>query len=424
MEAWADHPRVASWQRRALIAGVAGAAVCAVGAFLSPAQFFRSYLVAYLYWMGVALGCLGVGLLHNLTGGAWGRVIRAFLEAGMRTLPLVALFFVPIAIGAGHLYEWTHTDVVAADELLRHKSAYLNLPAMLIRAALYFAIWIGFAVLSTRLSERAHSASGVGAAAAARRLKLSSAPGILLYVLTMTFASIDWAMSLDPHWFSTIYGVIFIVGQALSGFALAIVLLAALRDDEPLAGAVTQDHFHDLGNLLFAFVLLWAYVSLSQLLIIWSANLPEEVPWYIRRFHGGWQYVGLALVAFHFVLPFFILLSRIAKRRSVILARVAVAILVMRYVDLYWMVGPELYSSAGSPDHGASPSRFHFHWLDVAAFAAIGGLWLALYMRHLRARPLLAAHEPETEGAGGAERAHASSHASAPSPATGGSHAG
>jgi hypothetical protein len=396
MEAWADHPRVAAWQRRALVAGVVGAVACAVGAFLSPAQFFRSYLVAYLYWMGVALGCLGVGLLHNMTGGAWGRVIRAFLEAGMRTLPLVALFFVPVALGARHLYEWTHADVVAADELLQSKSAYLNLPAMLVRAVVYFALWIGFAAFSTRFAERAQSPSSAGAAAT-RRLKLSSAPGILIYVLTMTFASIDWAMSLDPHWFSTIYGVIFIVGQALSAFALAIVLLAALRDDEPLAGVVTQDHFHDLGNLLFAFVLLWAYVSLSQLLIIWSANLPEEIPWYLRRFYGGWQYVGFALVAFHFILPFFILLSRLAKRRSVILARVAIAILVMRYVDLYWMVAPEMYAVESEGTMLGARSQFHFHWLDVAAFAAIGGLWLALYMRGLRARPLLAAHEPTEE---------------------------
>jgi hypothetical protein len=382
--------RLARWRRTALIAGVAGALVCLVGVFVQPAQFFRSYLIAFLYWLGIGLGCLGVGLLHNMTGGAWGRVIRSFLGAGMRTLPLLALLFVPIALGMGHLYEWSHPEVVAADELLQKKSAYLNVTAVIVRAAVYFAIWIGFALTVSRLTERARLSRGQDEQAV-RRLKLLSAPGILLYVLTMTFASVDWAMSLDPHWFSTIYGVLFIVGQALSAFAFVIVLLAALRDEEPLAGVVREDHFHDLGNLLLAFLLLWAYVALSQLIIIWSGNLPEEIPWYIKRFGGGWQVVGLALAAFHFIAPFFVLLSRIAKRRAHVLARVALALLVMRAVDLFWIIAPEFREDG-----------IGVHWLDPAAFAAVGGVWLFFYFRQLAAHPLVA----HVEEAGEYEHEH------------------
>lgn len=392
---------IARWQRTAVIVGGAGAVLCAAGAFIDTTQFFRSYLVGYLYWLGIALGCLGVSLLHNMTGGAWGRVTSAFLGAGIRTLPLLALLFVPIALGMTRLYVWSDPSVVAADEILRHKSAYLNVPAALLRAAVYFAIWIGFGVVMSRRA----AASPAADAAAQRRTKLLSAPGILFYVLTMTFASIDWAMSLDPHWFSTIYGVLFIVGQALSAFGLLILMLAAFRDEPPYAGAVTQDHFHDLGNLLFAFVLLWAYAAISQLLIIWSANLPEEIPWYIKRFRGGWQFVGLGLVLFHFVVPFFILLSRVAKRRAVVIARVAAAILVVRYLDIFWIVAPEFHEEG-----------LRVHWLDFAAFAGIGGVWLAFYLRQLGARPLAIAHEaaPAT-GAHGAHGGHA--------PAAEGSHA-
>ncbi|MFN0152631.1 MAG: hypothetical protein ACKVU1_18160 [bacterium] len=379
---------IARWQRTAVLVAAAGAALCVVGVFVDATQFFRSYLVGYLYWLGIALGCLGVGLLHNMTGGAWGRVTSSFVNAAVKTLPLLALLFVPIALGFGRLYSWSDPAVVAADELLRHKSAYLNVPATLARAVAYFAIWIGFGIILSRAAgkSKAHAPADV---AAARRTKLLSAPGIVLYVLTMTFASIDWAMSLDPHWFSTIYGVLFIVGQALSAFGLLILMLAAFRDEPPFAGAITQDHFHDLGNLLFAFVLLWAYASISQLLIIWSANLPEEIPWYIKRFNGGWQFIGLGLVIFHFVIPFFILLSRIAKRRAVIIARVAVAILVVHYLDIFWIVAPEFH-----------PKGLKIHWLDFATFAALGGVWFAFYLRQLGAQPLAIAIEAGAVPAG------------------------
>lgn len=377
------------WRRRAFMAGLAGAALAALGFLTSREQFFHSYLLAYLFWLGIALGCHGVVMLHNMTGGAWGVVVRRLLEAATRTLPLMALLFVPILLGLSHLYEWSRPEAVASDALLRHKSAYLNAPFVAVRAAFYFAVWIGISHILNRWSS---SQDEPRAAENARRLKLLSAPGILLYVLTMTFASIDWVMSLDAHWFSTIYGVLFIVGQAMSAFAFAICVLVLLKDREPFAGIVSKVHFHDLGNLLFAFLMLWAYVSLSQLLIIWSGNLPEEIPWYMRRFHGGWEWVGYALVIFHFTVPFFLLLSRAVKQSARALARVSVAIIAMRLVDLFWMIAPEI--------HGTG---FHVHWLDLIMPVAIGGLWLAAYFRELGAGPLLAARDLEPD----VEEAHA-----------------
>jgi hypothetical protein len=386
-----------AWPRRALAAGLAGAAACAIGFFLDREQFFRSYLLAFVFWIGIPLGCLGIAMLHNLTGGGWGSVVRRLGEAATRTLPLMALLFVPIALGAPHLYEWARPDAVAASAALQRKSAYLNVPFMVVRAAIAFAVWIAFAraVAAASAEQERAGASALprdraSAAASAQRIKRLSAVGILLYVLTMTFAAIDWVMSLDPHWFSTIFGVILIVGQALSAFAFTICILALVADRPPLAGVVTKTDLHDLGNLMFAFLMLWAYVTISQLIIIWSANLPEEIPWYVRRFRGGWRAVGYALVVFHFAAPFVILLMRKAKRNIGRLAAVAAAILVMRFVDAFWTIVPEFHREG-----------FSVHWMDAAAAVAVGGVWLGAYLKNLAARPLLVANDPnlaEREG--------------------------
>jgi hypothetical protein len=367
-----------------LVVGISAALLSVIGLLLSREQFFRSYLLAYLFWLGIALGCLGVSMLHNLTGGAWGMVIRRLLESATRTLPLLALLFLPILAGTRDLYEWSRPDAVAADALLRHKSAYLNVPFVIVRAALYFAVWLLAAHGVNRWSRVQEERTDP---AIERKVKLLSAPGILLYVLTMTFASIDWVMSLDPRWFSTIYGVLFIVGQALSAFAFAICVVVLLRDRAPFAGIVSKVHLHDLGNLLFAFLMLWAYASLSQLLIIWSGNLPEEIPWYLRRFTGGWEWVGYALILFHFAVPFFLLLVRRMKRSAVALARVAASILVMRFVDLFWMVTPEFHHDG-----------IRLHWLDLAIPVALGGIWLAAYLRELGRQPLVATRDLDAIG--------------------------
>jgi len=373
-----------SFQKQSLFVGSAGVALSIAGAFLSPAQFFRSYLLAYLFWVGIALGSSALVMLHNLTGGAWGAVIRRVLESGMRTLPLMALLFLPLLLGLHELYEWARPEHVAHDVLLQRKTFYLNIPFFLLRAVVYFSVWLGIAYLLTRWSSEHERTAELSVL---RRLEALSGPGLVLYGGTVTFAAIDWVMSLEPHWYSTIYGLLFIVGQALTTLAFAIVVLSLLTEQKPLSEVVTATHFHDLGNLLLAFVMLWAYVAVSQYLIIWSGNLAEEVPWYLQRARGGWEWVGLSLVVFHFVLPFILLLSRSAKRRKQVLARIAGAILFMRFVDLFWLIAPSF------PNEG-----LRIHWMDVVVPIGIGGLWLAVFCRQLKSQSLLPLHDPSLEG--------------------------
>jgi len=373
------------FQRPALVAGAAALAACAIGGFFQPEQFFRSYLFAFLFWAGVALGCLAVTMLHHVTGGAWGLAIRRPLESGTRTLSLVAVLFLPIAFGLGRIYEWAHPEAVAADPILKHKSLYLNVPFFLGRAVVYFGAWLVLAYFLNRWSLEQDTS---GDRAIARRLQLFSSAGLVLYGLTVTFASVDWAMSLEPHWFSTMYGVLFIAGQGLSAFAFIIAVLVLIAGRSPLAQFVEAKHYHDLGKLMLAFVMFWAYVSFSQYLIIWAGNLPEEIPWYLRRLQGGWGWIGAALVVLHFALPFLLLLPASANRNPRILLGVACLVLFMRLVDVFWLTRPA-FAEGG----------FHLHWMDLLAPVGVGGLWLAAFFRELGKRPLLPVNDPEMQQA-------------------------
>jgi len=370
-------------QKRALIVGAGASLLAVVGAFVDPAQFTRSYLVAWLFWLGLGLGSLAIVLLHRMTGGSWGFAIRRLLESGMRTLPLLAVLFVPIALGMRRIYPWTNEAAVAADPILLHKAPYLNEKAFLLRAAIFFLIWIGSAGFMLRQSRKTDRS---GDPRHERRARLFSGPLIGLYGVSMTLAAVDWAMSLEPHWFSTMYGVIFVVGQALSTFAFAIVASSWLRGREPFRRWLSADHFHDLGNLTFAFVMLWGYTTFSQFLIIWSGNVSEETPWYLSRTHGGWEATAFLLVLFHFVLPFFLLLWRRIKRDLRLLPYVAMLILLMRLIDLFWLVGPAFH-----------PHGFRLHWLDLVLPVAIGGWWLAFFVWNLKGRPLLSLQDAHLE---------------------------
>jgi hypothetical protein len=371
-------------ERGALSAALIGGLGLLAGIFTSPPQFFRSYLFAYLFWTGVGVGCLSILHISHLTGGLWGLVSRRFLEAGTRTLPYMAVLFAPIVVGMGSLYSWTKPG---DDPVLVHKAAYLNGPFFLARTAFYFAVWI---LLSRVLNHwSAEVDRGSDYFRASRRLRGISGAGLVLLGLTITFSSVDWAMSLSPHWFSTIYGVWFMVGQALSALAGVIVLLAFFASEPPVSAAARPGVLHDLGKLLFAFTMLWAYVHLSQFLIIWSGNLAEETPYYLHRMEGGWQYLGIFLVIFHFVVPFLLLLSRDVKRNPRVLGAIATWMFAVRLLDLYWIVGPDLES------HGHHAVPLVFHWQDVAAPLGLGGLWLFLYARELRKRSLLPEGEPE-----------------------------
>lgn len=369
-------------QRFGLIAGGVGAVLCLLGLVLSPAYFFRAWLVGWVFWMGVTLGCLAIFMLNHLTRGAWGLVVRRVLEAASRTLPLLLILFIPIAFGMRELYEWARPEVVRGDELLLHKQAYLNPTFFFIRLIVYFLIWGGFAWILNRLSLRQDREADP---ALARRMQLIAAFGIVGYCLAVTFAAVDWLMSLQPHWYSTIYGVYLMGSQGLSALAFLIVVALFLSRREPMSGVLQPRHFHDWGNLLFAFVMLWAYFSFSQFLIIWAGNLPEEISFFLPRTRGGWGYVAIAIVLFHFAVPFVLLLSRDLKRNAGRLAVVAVLMLVMRWAELLWQVEPAF---------PASERNAAFYWLYLAAPVAIGGFWLFWFVRELKKRPLLPVGDP------------------------------
>ncbi len=376
--------RLAFLQRRAWLVGIGGLLLSVVGMVLNPVQFFCSYLFAYLFWLSIAVGCSAIVMISHLVGGAWGFVIRRILEAATRTLPLLAVLFVPLLFGLSSLYMWARPEAVAGDALLQHKSVYLNVPFFIFRAVLYFAVWIGIAHFFNKWSL---AQDQTGDPALARQMEALSGPGLVLYGGAVTFAAVDWAMSLDPHWFSTIYGILWIIGQVLTALAFAILVLWLMATQEPLLRVLTPSHFHDLGNLLLAFVMLWAYVSFAQFLLVWSANLTEEIPWYLRRLHGGWQEVGIALVTYHFALPFLLLLIRRAKQTPPILAGIAGGLLVMRLIDVYWFIAPEFHPTVG----GA------LHLLDALVLIGIGGVWVGGFLGQLKQVSLLPLHDPQQE---------------------------
>ncbi len=376
-------PELDRVQRQSLTVGGVALLLCVVGAFFNAEQFFRSYLVAYLFWISIPLGSFAVLMLHHLVGGAWGFVIRRLLEAATRTIWLMLILFLPILVGLTSLYEWTHAETVAADELLQHKESYLNIPFFLARAVIYFGLWlVGMYFLNKWSTEqdRTHDAG------LTRRLQVLSGPGLLLWGATITFMSIDWVMSLEPAWYSAIFGMLFMVGQGLTTLAFMIVALSRLWNQPPLLGVVTRSHFHDLGSLMLTFVMLWAYVGFSQFLIIWSGNLPEEIPWYLHRTHGGWQQVGASLMIFHFALPFLLLLSRTTKGSIVILSTLAATMLLMRWVDVFWLVMPTF-----------QPAQLQLHWLDPVAVIGVGGLWVGTFGWQLKREPLLPLYDPRLE---------------------------
>jgi hypothetical protein len=370
-------------QKRSLALGVIGLALCAGGALICAQPFFRAYLVAYVFWIGIPLGCLALLMLHHLVGGRWGFMIQRLLEAGVQTLPLMALLFIPLLFGLSDLYPWARADIVAGDPLLQQKAAYLNVPFFITRAVTYFAIWIVLGQLLTTWSlEQDRTANHT----LTQKLQRLSGPGLALYGLTVTFSAIDWMMSLEPKWYSTIFGMIFMVSYGLAALAFAIVAAHLVSDEAPLNQVISSDRFHDLGNLLLALVMFWAYLNFSQFLLIWSENLTEEIPWYLHRIGGGWEWVATALIVFQFALPFVLLLSRNNKRSLLILSQVAAAILFMHWLDVFWLIAPSFY-----------PARFQIHWIDIVAPIGIGGLWLAVFLGYLKARALLPLHDPRFE---------------------------
>ena len=373
-------------RQRALGAAVIGLVVCILGLIKSPDRFFQSYLLAFIFVLGLTLGSLGLLMLQHLTGGNWGIMIRRPLESATRNLPLVAVLFVPIFFGMKYLYAaWLNAPASGEGALSEFQRSYLTPNGFRVRAILYFVVWGILVFLFNRWS-REQDANPEDAAVR-RRFKTLAGPGIILYVFVMSFAAIDWAMSLSPHWASTIYGFIFIAGQLISSMSLMIAIVVLLARTGPLSGVLQPRHIHDLGKLLLAFVMLWAYFQFSQLLIIWSGNQPEEITFYYSRLHSQWGVVAVIVVIFHFFVPFFLLLSRDLKRNPKLLPAVAIWLIFMRLVDLYWYTRPQF-----------TPSALPTIW-DLGAALALGGLWFFFFARQLKQLPVLPVGDPNLEEA-------------------------
>jgi len=369
-------------RQSALIAGVVGLVICIIGIFKAPDRFFPSYLLAFMFVLGLSLGSLGLLMLQHLTGGNWGIIIRRPLESATRVLALVAVLFVPIFFGMKYLYAaWLNAPPSGEGALSEFQRAYLTPNGFRVRAILYFVVWLMLVFIFNRWSrEQDVNREDRGLR---RRLKMLAGPGIILYVFVMSFAAIDWVMSISPHWASTIYGFLFVAGQLISSMSLMIAVVVLLSRTGPLSGVLQPRHIHDLGKLLLAFVMLWAYFSFSQLLIIWSGNQPEEISFYRTRLYSEWGVVAVIVVIFHFFVPFFLLLSRDLKRNTNLLPKVALWLIFMRLVDLFWMTRPEF-----------TPNAWPNVW-DLAALLALGGLWFFVFAGQLKQLPLLPLGDPK-----------------------------
>ncbi|MFZ0957520.1 MAG: hypothetical protein WAN60_14325 [Candidatus Sulfotelmatobacter sp.] len=370
--------------QRSLIVGVVFGVVAVVLAFSQPQQFYRAYLLGFMLWLGVALGSMAILMIRHLTGGGWGMVIRRILGAAMRTVPLLALLFIPVILGIHKLYIWAQPLDQIADKHLRDHlvditKTYLTTNGFIGRAIFYFAIWN---LLSFLLSKWSKETDRAGAPDNTGRFKAVAGPGLILYGFTISFASIDWVMSLDPSWISTIFGLVVLIGQVLSAMCFAVVVERILFDYKPMSEMLKPDFVHDHGKWILTFIMVWAYFNFSQWLIIWAGNLPAEITFYMTRLHGGWGSVGLFLVLFHFAIPFAILLSRPFKRDIRKLVWLAVWMLLMGYVDMFWIIEPNFSKT------------LNVTLADIVVPIAIGGFWLSYFFYNLGALPLLPAYDP------------------------------
>ena len=370
--------------RIAATLGLAGVAVSVAIAVLGGGgwrRFFFSYLLSFSYLLTLALGALFFVILQHLTRAGWSVVVRRWAESIAAVMPALALLALPIvAFGLHDLYHWTHAEAVAADQLLQAKQAYLNVPFFVLRLAVYFSIWI---LLSSFFLSRSLAQDKDGDPALTLQMERRSAPAMLLFALTATFAAFDLLMSLDPHWYSTMFGVYVFAGSVVSFLALLIIAVYSGQRAGLLRHAVTVEHYHDLGKLLFAFTVFWAYIAFSQYMLMWYANLPEETVWLLRRQTNGWGWIGLVLLVGHFVLPFVALLSRAPKRRPRAVAAVAAWVLAMHWFDLYWVVIPEVAPESAMP-----------HVLDITTLLGLGGLVVAFAVYRMRGRSLVPERDP------------------------------
>jgi hypothetical protein len=367
----------------ALMIGIAGLVATLAGYFVDHSQFFFSYLTAYIFWLTVTLGALFFTMLHHLTGADWSIVLRRLLETVMMTLPLMAILFIPILFGLHDLYHWSHEDAVMADPVLLKKSVYLNPVFFTIRAVIYFTIWI---LLARGLYKTSLAQDSGHQAEHTVKMRKISAPGMVLFALSITFAAFDWLMSLDAHWYSTIFGVYFFGGSLLAILSFLVIFGNLLRKKDIFADTITIEHYHDLGKFLFAFIIFWGYIGFSQYFLIWYANIPEETIWYQHRWAGSWSIVTMTIVFGHFLIPFVALMPRFVKRNLGALTFFAIWIMAMHWIDMYWLVMPSLNH------YGA-----HFSWMDLTATLGIGGIFFWYFLQKYYKHPLVPIGDPRLD---------------------------
>ena len=369
----------------AAVVGVLGMTLTVALGLVNPSGFFRAYLLGYTFWIGLGLGSLGVLLVQFLTGGNWGLATRRIFEAGTATLPMMAVLFVPVLFGLPELYAWARPADVAGDAVLQHKAVYLNVPFYIVRSIVYLIAWVAVGYLVRRWSA---IQDRNGDPVVLRRLQRLSIVGALVLGLTVTFAAIDWLMSLDADWFSTMFPPMVAMSYMLLALAFGTVLVALLGPATALDEVLTPGILNDLGSLLLAFTMLWGYLEYFQYLLIWAGNLSDEIPWYLSRSEGGWMPVAVLVAALGFLLPWYLLLFRPLKRNRRTLAAIAGLLVCMQLVNVFWMVEPPFEPGGPVVD-----------WLDVFAVVGFGGLWLAVFTWQLGARPLLPANDPRLQPA-------------------------
>jgi hypothetical protein len=357
--------------------------LCVVGVAFEPHEFFISWLWSFIFWIGLTLGCFNSAMIHYLTGGRWGNSTRRFLEAGFMTLPIMAILFIPILFGLHDLYPWARPDEVSGDKILQQKVIYENFPAFLVRSIFFFGIWI---LIATRLRKWSLQQDLISNVAPTIKMRTLSGPGIVLVPIIITFAFVDWIMSIEPAWFSTIFAVILLAGQIVIAIAFATLLLAWFKPFPPFSEIANEKQFHDLGNLLLAFVMFWTYVAFSQFLIIYSGNQPHEIGWYLRRIAGNWKWLVGFIAAFHFFVPFFLLLFRAVSKNLRRLTAIAAILIVAHIAEIFWVIAPTFYRNGIS-----------IHWTDFVAWLGIGGIWLGVFAGNMKRHPLLARNDPQIE---------------------------
>jgi hypothetical protein len=365
----------------ALVIGIIGLVLSAVGWVTDVRQFMHSYLVGFVFWVTIALGGLFFVLLHYLVNANWSIVVRRFGESLMMIIPFMFILFIPVLIGIKDIFDWSNPHTIASDELLRGKSGYLNITFFIIRAVIFFCVWTALAWMLNKLSMQQNEAPTI---AQVKKARLISAPGMILFALTVTFASFDWLMSLDARWYSTIFGVYIFSGAFLAMLALTTFIVIRLQSQNILKDTITSEHYHDLGKLMFAFVIFWGYMAFSQYMLIWYGNIPEETIWFLHRWEGSWRTVSLVLVFCHFGIPFFILFPQSTKRNKGVMTVMTLWILVMHWIDIHWIVMPTFHVEG-----------FHLSWMDPVTVIGIGGIFLFIFWKYFSSHPLVPVKDPD-----------------------------